>query len=115
MGFSSDCDVLDDFEALDTTCLGPTGTSDPEVGLGLELGGIVVAQAQEETETIVITINHFFLTKKATAELELDHHITRPGAYNLQYSQLKSMVELLVLAIASRLFLESSIYRSSLL
>jgi hypothetical protein len=57
VGFSSGCNFPDNFEALDTICLGPTGTrtleGDPEVGLGLELGGIVVAQAQTETETII--------------------------------------------------------------
>ena len=46
MGFSSGCHLPDDFEALDTICLGPTGTRtfevDPEVGLGLELGGIII-------------------------------------------------------------------------
>ena len=44
VGFSSG-HFPDDFGALDTRCLGPTGTrtleGDPEVSLGLELGGIV--------------------------------------------------------------------------
>jgi hypothetical protein len=43
--FSSVCRFPDNFGALDTRCLGPTGTrtleGDPEVGLGLELRGIV--------------------------------------------------------------------------
>lgn len=44
VGFSSGCRFPDTFGALDTICLGPTGTrtlDDPEVGLDLELGGIV--------------------------------------------------------------------------
>lgn len=45
VGFSSVCRFPDNFDFLDTRCLGPTGTraleGDPEVGLGLELGGIV--------------------------------------------------------------------------
>ena len=51
VGFSSGCRFSDNFGALDT-CLGPTGTrkleGDPEVGLALELGGIIVLQVQGE-------------------------------------------------------------------
>lgn len=49
MGFSSGCRFPGNFGVLGTICLGPTGTrtleGDPEadfVGLGLELGGIIV-------------------------------------------------------------------------
>lgn len=52
VGFSSGCHFPANFGALDTICLGPTGTraleGDPEVGLGLEVGGIVVVQVKRE-------------------------------------------------------------------
>ena len=60
VGFSSGCHFLDDFLALDTICLGPTGTrtleGDPEVGLTLELGGIIVVQVQGA----LFINNHYF-------------------------------------------------------
>jgi hypothetical protein len=65
VGFSSSssgCRFPEDFEAF-TICLGPTGTRTlEEAGLGLDLGGIVVAQTQAETETLQ---SFFPLTKKA--------------------------------------------------
>jgi hypothetical protein len=62
VGFSSGCRFPDNFGALGTICLGPTGTrtleDDPEVDLVLELGGIVEVKGEPELTIIVRMQRH---------------------------------------------------------
>jgi hypothetical protein len=65
VGFSSGCHFPDNFGALDTICLGPTGTrtleGDPVMGLDLELGGIVVVKGELDSERKLKLINQLII------------------------------------------------------